>query len=63
LFTYAVLQQNKNKSKSVTSFVKENLNAWKIIKQADSMGCRYNHIIENFVDKKTEKNYQKVSRK
>jgi hypothetical protein len=41
LFTYAVLQitQKKNISKSLTTFVKtfvkENLNAWKIIKQAD----------------------------
>jgi hypothetical protein len=56
LFTYAVLQlpQKKNKSKSLTTFVKENLNAWKIIKQADFNEI-YNHIMENFVDKKQRK--------
>jgi hypothetical protein len=53
LFTYAVLQlpQKKNKSKSLTTFVKENLNAWKIIKQAH---------YGKFCRQKTEKNYQKV---
>jgi hypothetical protein len=56
LFTYAVLQlpQKKNKSKNLTTFVKENLNAWKIIKQADFNEI-YNHIMENFVDKKQRK--------
>jgi hypothetical protein len=56
LFTYAVLQlpQKKNKSKNLTTFVKENLNAWKIIKQADFNEI-YIHIMENFVDKKQRK--------
>jgi hypothetical protein len=56
LFTYAVLQlpQKINKSKNLTTFVKENLNAWKIIKQADFNEI-YNHIMENFVDKKQRK--------
>jgi hypothetical protein len=56
LFTYAVLQlpQKKNKSKNLTTFVKENLNAWKIIKQADFNEI-YNHIMEHFVDKKQRK--------